>query len=77
MPDRLPQTWGWTGFSLIILAIVLTAIWAFGRFLDWLVPGEGGKLLLVALVLLPIGIALFASSETRDTVFGDSDEANE
>ncbi len=68
---KLPKTWGWCGFSLVILAIVLFAIWGLGQIFDWLAPGDGGKILFVTLcIILPIGIALFGSSEARDSFFG-------
>ena len=70
---KLPPTWGWVGFGCIALAIALAAIWATGQFFDLLFPGGGGRLLLICLVLLPVGIALFGSSELVETVFNRDD----
>ena len=53
----LPHTWGWTGFGLIIMAIVLAGIWAVAQWFQWLAPGYGGKILMVCFVLLPVGVA--------------------
>ena len=74
---KLPPTWGWFGFGIIILAVTLAAIWAAGQFFDFLFPGWGGRLLLVCFILLPIGIAIFGSSELVDTVFGGKDASDQ
>jgi hypothetical protein len=70
----LPRTWGWTGVGLIIMAVVLAGIWALARWLEWLAPGSGGKILLVGFILLPIGVVLFAGSRAREAFFGGDGE---
>jgi len=61
---KLPKTWGWLGFSLVVLSLVLFAIWGLGQIFNWIFPGHGGKILFITFfVLFPIGIALFGSSE--------------
>ncbi|NQT03487.1 MAG: hypothetical protein HQ580_15780 [Planctomycetes bacterium] len=71
---KLPKTWGWLGFSMIILSLVLFVVWGLGQIFDWLFPGHGGKILFVCLILFPIGIALFGSSETRKALFSKDEE---
>ncbi len=70
----LPATWGWFGFSIIILSVVLFVIWALGQFFDWIFPGYGGHILFACLLLFPIGIALFAKSDAFDAAFSRDDE---
>jgi len=72
---KLPKTWGWFGFSMVILSLVLFAVWGLGQIFDWVFPGHGGKILFVTLcVLLPIGVALFGSSEACEAFFGKDEE---
>jgi len=73
----LPQTWGWTGFGLIIMAGVLVGIWAVAQWFQWLAPGYGGKIIMVCFILLPVGVALFAGSSARQALFGQDSEENE
>ena len=69
----LPASWGWFGFSMIILSLVLFTAWALAQFFDWLFPGHGGMLLFACFVLLPLGIGLFAGSEAREAFFKRDD----
>jgi hypothetical protein len=72
-----PQTWGWTGFGLIIMAITLAGIWAVAQWFEWLAPGYGAKILMVCLILLPLGVALFAGSNARKAFFGRDSEGSD
>ena len=72
---KLPKTWGWFGFSIAILSLVLFAVWGLGRIFNWIFPGHGGKILFViCFVLMPIGIALLGSSEAWQAFFGKDEE---
>jgi hypothetical protein len=72
---NLPKTWGWLGFSMVVLSLVLFAFWGLGQIFNWIFPGHGGKILFVTcFVLLPIGIALFGSSEAWQAFFGKDEE---
>ena len=71
---KLPKTWGWLGFSIAILSLVLFAVWGLGQIFDWLFPGHGGKILFACFILFPIGIALFGSSEAREAFFSKDEE---
>lgn len=70
----LPATWGWFGFSIMILSVVLFATWALAQFFDWIFPGYGGVILFACFLLFPIGVALFAKSDAFDAVFDNDDE---
>ena len=71
---KLPKTWGWLGFSIVILSLVLFAVWGLGHIFDWLFSGYGGKILFACFILFPIGIALFGSSEAREAFFSKDEE---
>ena len=72
---KLPKTWGWFGFSMAITGIVGYAVWGLGRVFDWISSGDGGRILFVTIfVMLPIGIALFGSSEAWDAFRGKDEE---
>jgi len=71
---KLPKTWGWLGFSIAILSVVLFSVWGLGHIFGWLFPEYGGKILLVCFILFPIGIALFGSSEAREAFFSRDEE---
>ena len=72
---KLPKTWGWLGFSMVVLSLVLFAVWGLGQIFNWILPGHGGKILFVTcFVLLPIGIALFGKSEAWQAFSGKDEE---
>jgi len=72
---KLPNTWGWFGFSMVILSVVLFALWGLGQIFNWFFPWHGGKILFVTcFILLPIGIALFSSSEAWQSFSGKDEE---
>jgi hypothetical protein len=71
----LPASWGWFGFSMIVLSVVLFATWALAQFFDWIFPGYGGKILFACLLLFPIGVALFATSDAFEAAFNRDEES--
>ena len=72
---KLPKTWGWFGFSMVILSIVLFAFWGLAQIFNWIFPWHGKKIFFVIFfVLFPIGVALFSSSEAWDSFTGKDEE---